>query len=147
MQWSAIAGTIRLRYSYELNITIRRRSASARVEYGKNLLKIFIKKNFVCIIKRITFVIQKQFKMKTILPAELKTQSEVETFLSDLYSNNEFFHLDDDANDIITYETKEPLFNKDEANAVNKLIEQAFAVCDVWELPIVYKILDDTTNQ
>ena len=40
------------------------------------------------------------------------------------------FHPDDRFEDYINYETKEPTYTKEEAMLRNRLLEQAFDVCD-----------------
>jgi hypothetical protein len=84
--------------------------------------------------------------MTTKLPTQLTNESEVVNFITDLYNNGEFFHLDDDAKDIINNKTNQRLFTDDEADKLNELMEQAFNVCKVWELPIIERILDETLN-
>jgi hypothetical protein len=85
--------------------------------------------------------------MKTLLPNKLTSQAEIESFISELYSNNEFFHLDDDAHDIVVNSTGLPLFTSEEADKLNSLLEQAFEVCNIWELPIIDKIISETTAE
>lgn len=80
--------------------------------------------------------------MKTKLPTKLTTISDVENFITELYSNDEFFHLDDDAAHIVNIQTGERLFTDDEAQKINTLLEQAFTICEVWELPVVFNIVD-----
>ena len=81
--------------------------------------------------------------MKTKLPNELTTQQEVEKFIADLWANDEFYHLDDPAEDIVTVKDGERVFTDDEANQINALVQQAFDICDVWGLPIIRTILDE----
>ncbi len=89
--------------------------------------------------------------MKTKLPTELTTIADVEQFIADLHTNNELFHLDDNAADIVIMYPEEQrglrLFTDEEATKINELIEQAFNICEVWELPIIDKILDEITSQ
>jgi hypothetical protein len=94
---------------------------------------------YICNTKHIT--------MKTKLPAALTTVEEIESFISELSANDEFFHLDDDPHDIITMPTGERLFTDEEADKVNDLLEQAFNICEVWELPVVCNIVDAGCNE
>ena len=82
--------------------------------------------------------------MKTNLPIDFKTSADVEAFIKELAANGEFFHLDDDATDIVNGCTGEPLFTPAEGAAVNALMEKAFDICDVWELPIIDQLINDT---
>lgn len=77
-----------------------------------------------------------------ILPSTLTTIPEVESFIELLYSNDKFFHLDDDAKDII-YPDGKQFFTDEEADKLNELKAQAFEICEVWDLPIIEKILDE----
>jgi hypothetical protein len=63
--------------------------------------------------------------MKTQIPEKFSTVEEIEKFYKELYKNGEFYHLDDDATDIIQSKNNEPLFTVEEANKLNKLNEQA----------------------
>jgi hypothetical protein len=80
--------------------------------------------------------------MLTQLPSKLETVQDVERFISSLYKNHEFFHLDDDAADIVDTKTNQPIFTPDEAKKINELLEQAFEICDVWSLAIVETIIN-----
>jgi hypothetical protein len=84
--------------------------------------------------------------MTTKLPTQLTNESEVVNFITELYNNGEFFHLDDNAEDIISNVTNERLFTDSEAEKINELLNQAFDICNVWELPIIDRILDETLN-
>ncbi len=75
--------------------------------------------------------------MKTIIPQSISSVQDVENFISGLIKNNEMFHLDDNAHDIINGNTGENLFTKDEADKVNELMEQAFNICQPWDLKVV----------
>lgn len=78
--------------------------------------------------------------MKTKLPEKLETAEQVEAFLRELHANGEFFHLDDDAREIINLQTKEPVFTEEEGTKINLLLEQASAICQVWDLPVISEI-------
>jgi hypothetical protein len=84
--------------------------------------------------------------MTTKLPTQLTDEYQVNNFIEELYTHGEFYHLDDDAKDIINNKTNQRLFTDDEADKLNELMEQAFNVCKVWELPIIERILDETLN-
>jgi hypothetical protein len=74
--------------------------------------------------------------IKTVLPTAINTIDEAKKFFAELYANNEAFHPDDDANDIIdgrtsSYDrihgyTGKNLFTAEEATQVNKLMEDIF---------------------
>lgn len=53
---------------------------------------------------------QKLSKMKTVLPAEIKTIEQAKTFLTDLYNNGESFHPEDSAHDIVWGACETPSF-------------------------------------
>lgn len=80
--------------------------------------------------------------MKTHLPNQLTTVAEIENFISELIKNDEMFHLDDDANDIVNGHTNEMLFTKEEGDKINTLLKQAFYICDVWNLKVVTDYVD-----
>lgn len=65
--------------------------------------------------------------MKTQLPEKIETVKEAEAFLKALIANNEHFHPEDDASEIIT-STGEDLFDEWEASKINKLMGQ------IWDL-------------
>jgi len=61
--------------------------------------------------------------LKTKLPEAISTVKEAKLFLSELYNNNESFHPEDDANDIV-WQTTEP--NEDERKQLNKLMDDIY---------------------
>ena len=72
---------------------------------------------------------------------EIKTIRDVKTFFEELLSEGLNFHPDDQFEDYINYETKEPTYTEEEAALRNNLLEQAFQVCenegqDIYELCI-----------
>ena len=72
---------------------------------------------------------------------EIKTVEDVKTFFEELLSEGLNFHPDDQFEDYINYETKEPTYTEEEAALRNNLLEQAFQVCenegqDIYELCI-----------
>lgn len=75
--------------------------------------------------------------MRTQLPQQLTNADEVSAFISALIANDEMFHLDDDASEIIDGRTDERLFTDEEADKINELMQQAFNICEVWNLPVV----------
>lgn len=62
--------------------------------------------------------------MKTKLPKVINTISQAKRFLTELYKNEESYHPEDDANDIVG-----DLFTKEEADQLNKLMN------DIYNLP------------
>lgn len=67
-------------------------------------------------------------KMKTILPKAITTIKQAQKFLSQLYKNEESYHPEDDAGDIIDMNDKK-LFTDEEAKQLNKLMD------DIYDLP------------
>lgn len=66
--------------------------------------------------------------MKTTLPDKIRTYADAVKFLLELYRNDELYHLDDDAADIVDLEGK-PLFTPQEAAAIEPLMKEVFDVC------------------
>ncbi len=62
---------------------------------------------------------------------EIKTVEDVKTFFNELLAENLNFHPDDQFEDYINYETKEPTYTDEEAALRYYLLEQAFDVCDM----------------
>lgn len=65
--------------------------------------------------------------IKTLLPSEIKTVEGAKAFLTELHKNGESYHFEDSARDI---EGKEgnPIFSIDEANRLDELMEQIYAI-------------------
>jgi len=63
-----------------------------------------------------------------VLPENLSTIKDVEQFLLTLAKAGKIYHFDDDASDIIDMSGKE-IFSPEEAEKVNKLMDQAFDIC------------------
>lgn len=77
-----------------------------------------------------TFVVLKQsnhYIMKTQLPSEIKTIEAAEKFLSELSSNNESFHPEDDAHDII-WSGESP--SNSDCDQLNKLMDDIYQLED-----------------
>jgi len=62
--------------------------------------------------------------MRTPLPSSITSVPEAQAFLKALYDNNESFHPDENALEIIHSETDQPLFTVEEAIAINALLDQ-----------------------
>jgi hypothetical protein len=75
--------------------------------------------------------------MKTNLNRTIDSKAGAIDFLYELHLNDEIFHPDDDAADIIFHE--EP--TEEEIGTVNKLMDDCAKVCDIYE--ITYQILYD----
>lgn len=58
------------------------------------------------------------------------TVEDVQKFFNDLHEEGLNFHPDDDFNNYINIDTREPTYTTDEAAERNKLLDQAFDVCD-----------------
>lgn len=63
-------------------------------------------------------------KLKTILPASIQTASDAAIFLTDLYNNNESYHPEDDANDLVGLN-----ITQNETEKLNSLMD------DIYKLP------------
>jgi hypothetical protein len=61
--------------------------------------------------------------MKTILPDTINNQDEAKKFLSDLHMNNEAYHPEDDAHDIIFVTSS---VSKVERTQLNKLMNDIY---------------------
>ena len=61
--------------------------------------------------------------MKTQLPKEITTIEQAKDFLTDLYNNNETYHPEDDAHDIL-WETFNPSY--EERDQLNKLMDEIY---------------------
>jgi hypothetical protein len=59
--------------------------------------------------------------MKTTLPAAINTIGEAENFLTSLHNNNEAFHPEDDATDLVG-----DLFTQSEGEQLNKLMNDIY---------------------
>lgn len=60
----------------------------------------------------------------------IKTISDVKTFFQQLLAEELNFHPDEDFSNYINGETKEATYTKEEADLRNKLMDQAFDVCE-----------------
>ncbi len=61
---------------------------------------------------------------------EIKTIEDVQTFFKDLLAEDLNFHPDDNFADYINHETKQPSYTEKEAADRNRLLTQAFEVCE-----------------
>ena len=62
----------------------------------------------------------------------ISTIKDVESFFDFLLQErNVSFHPDDDFADYVSIETGEPIFNKDETSTFNRLMGEAFDVCEL----------------
>lgn len=68
--------------------------------------------------------------MKTNLNRTIDSKTSAIDFLFELYQNNEMFHPDDDASDIILKEMP----NEEQIDTINKLMDDCFKVCDPGDL-------------
>ncbi len=67
---------------------------------------------------------KKQEIMKTFLPEQITTEQQAREFLSELASNNEDFHPEDDAHTILWNVSPAPTF--DEREKLNKLMQDIY---------------------
>lgn len=63
--------------------------------------------------------------MRTTLPAAITTVGEAKAFLAALYCNNEQYHPEDDAHDVLWEDVD---VTDEEANQLNKLMEDIYAL-------------------
>ena len=61
---------------------------------------------------------------------EIKTIEDVQTFFEELLAEGLNFHPDDLFEHYINYETKEPTYTIAEVTLRNRLLDQAFEVCE-----------------
>lgn len=62
---------------------------------------------------------------------KIKTTKDIVAFAKQLVKEGVNFHCDDDFNDYINLETKEPVYTKEEADFRNELMNQCFSVCEI----------------
>ena len=63
--------------------------------------------------------------------SHIHTLADVQTFFHHLVADRKLsFHPDDDFADYINYSSNKPLFSADEALIYNRLMEEAFDICD-----------------
>ena len=67
--------------------------------------------------------------MRTSLPSEITSGEEATSFLTELYNNNEDFHPEDDAFDIIWQTTE---VSDDEKTQLNKLMNDIYSLPEAW---------------
>lgn len=81
--------------------------------------------------------------MKTTLPTEIKTIEQAKDLLRQLHLNNESYHPDDSAETIIRGGDDERVFTDQEAEQLNKLMNEIFTIdnFDVYEyqLELLYE--------
>lgn len=73
--------------------------------------------------------------MKTKLPTKLTTLFDVALLIKNLGENEELYHPEDSAHDIVD-EKGNFLFTTDEAILLDELMSDAFELCDVCEVSI-----------
>ena len=61
---------------------------------------------------------------------QITTTKDVAAFAKQLIKEGVSFHPDDDFNDYINLETKEPTYTKNEADFRNELMNQCFSICE-----------------
>ena len=64
--------------------------------------------------------------MKTTLPKEIKSVRKAEMFLTDLFNNNEGYHPEDDAHDIVWNLPESEIPTSKECDQLNKLMEDIY---------------------
>lgn len=64
--------------------------------------------------------------MKTILPGSITSEAGAKSFMSELHSNNELFHLEDNAHDVVWSTETEP--TDDEKDQLNTLMDQVMSI-------------------
>lgn len=66
--------------------------------------------------------------MKTILPKSINSIEDANKLLRELFENNESFHPEDDAHDVIDVHTNKEIFTEEEADKLNDLIGQMYEI-------------------
>jgi len=61
---------------------------------------------------------------------QITTTKDLAAFAKQLIKEGVSFHPDDDFNDYINLETKEPTYSKNEADFRNELMNQCFSICE-----------------
>jgi len=61
---------------------------------------------------------------------QITTTKDVAAFAKQLIKEGVSFHPDDDFDDYINFETKEPTYTKNEADFRNELMNQCFSICE-----------------
>jgi len=61
---------------------------------------------------------------------QITTTKDVAAFAKQLIKEGVSFHPDDDFDDYINLETKEPTYSKNEADFRNELMNQCFSICE-----------------
>lgn len=76
----------------------------------------------------------------TFCPDDINTPADVRRFFDTLVADGINFHPDDRFDDIIHYQTKEPMFSDEDADNLDDVMERCFEVCgegdDLYELAI-----------
>lgn len=85
--------------------------------------------------------------MRTVIPQTITNAQEADAFLRSLEANGEGFHYDDPPSEIIKGLSGEPLFTPEEAAQVQRAINQIRQVCNLWELPVIYEILEEASRE
>ena len=81
--------------------------------------------------------------MKTNLGIEIKTISDANKFILELFNNNELFHFDDNAEDIIWSEC-EP--TSEEIKQLNNLVSQLFEIENYDPFELVVSLIKKRLN-
>lgn len=74
----------------------------------------------------------------------IRTIDDVKAFFNDLLEESLNFHPDEDFANYINGETKEDTYTKQEAEMRNRLMDEAFAVCDKFDI-CIYELANDMT--
>lgn len=83
--------------------------------------------------------------MLTTIPSLPTTREEVNNFIVSLHSNGELYHVDEFAGNILKT-TGERMFTDSEAELLDAYFNQAFIVCDVWNLEAWEQIQNQLIN-
>jgi hypothetical protein len=69
--------------------------------------------------------------------SHIKSVEDVKAFFHHLVDERKLnFHPDDDFADYISYKAKNPTFTEEEVEVYNRLMEEAFSICEVAERDI-----------
>ena len=79
--------------------------------------------------------------MRTKLPEKISTIEEAQAYLTELFNNNEHYHPDDDAHDIIWHVSDPP--TPEECDQLNKLMVDIFNLTHFDQYEFLLNLMDN----
>lgn len=64
--------------------------------------------------------------MKTYMTKKIKSNKEAQRFITELYFDDNLYHLDSDAKDIINFKTGERAFTDEECKLLDQRVDEVF---------------------